>query len=130
VSQQTKKEGGKKYDSDKPPMDLLPYDSLVEVAKVLGFGKSKYGAYNWRGGISYSRLIAAAQRHLGQFNEGQDLDDESNTLHVANAACNLMFLIWMHKHRPDLDDRYKPDGETKRTKRNRMAKSRAKKTNK
>lgn len=100
---------GVKHDSQKPPMDLLPYDSLEEIAKVLGFGKDKYGAYNWKEGISYSRLIAAAMRHLGQFNNGVDLDEEAKTLHTANAACNLLFLIWMQKNRPDMDDRWKPN---------------------
>ena len=29
---------GKKYDQDKVRMDLLPFDSLEEIAKVLTFG--------------------------------------------------------------------------------------------
>lgn len=100
-----KKQGGTKFDSKKAPLDLLPFESLEEIARVLEFGKIKYSAYNWSQGISYSRLIAAAMRHLHQFNDGIDKDDETDTLHVANAACNLLFLIWMHKNRPDMDDR-------------------------
>jgi hypothetical protein len=100
------KQGGTKYDQGKAPLDLIPYDSLEEIAEVLRFGAEKYDRANWANGISYSRLIAAAMRHLGKYNNGEDLDDETNTLHIANAATNLIFLIWMHKNRPDLDDRW------------------------
>jgi len=97
---------GIKHDQEKAPMDLLPYESLEEIAKVLAFGAKKYDRANWAKGINQSRLISAAMRHLGQFNNGEDLDKESNTLHLANAACNLLFAIWMYKNRPDMDDRW------------------------
>ena len=38
---------GKKFDSDKPMMQLLPSKALVEVSKVLSFGANKYGKENW-----------------------------------------------------------------------------------
>ena len=87
-------------------MDLLPYESLEEIAKVLAAGEQKYGTANWTGGIRMRRLLSAALRHIGQFNSGQDLDEETQTIHLANAACNLLFAIWMYKHRPDMDDRW------------------------
>ena len=97
---------GKKFDSKKPPMDLIPYESLAEIAEVLRQGAEKYDRANWANGIEYSRLISAAQRHLGKFNDGEDLDDEFFTIHAANAAVNCIFLIWMYKNRPDMDDRW------------------------
>ncbi len=97
---------GIKHDSQKPPMDLLPYEALVEIAKVLHAGEIKYGTANWTKGIEMRRLISASLRHIGQFNSGEDYDDETNTIHLANAACNLMFAIWMFKKRPDLDNRW------------------------
>lgn len=100
---------GVKFDSNKVPLDLIPYEALEEIGKVLGFGKDKYGKANWANGISYSRLIAAAMRHLNQYNAGLDLDDESSLNHISHAACNLVFLLWMQKHRPDLDDRWIKD---------------------
>lgn len=104
-NKKSEKEGGKKFDAGKPELDLLPFESLEEIAKVLTMGKNKYGRSNWKNGISYSRLIAASLRHTGQFLNGIDLDDESKISHVAHAATNLLFLLWMIKHRPDLDDR-------------------------
>lgn len=97
---------GVKFDTEKVPMELLPYESLEEIAKVLAFGAKKYERANWANGIEMSRLISASLRHIGQFNSGQDLDDESHTLHLANAACNLLFAIWIFKNRPDLDNRW------------------------
>lgn len=104
--------GGVKKDEGKAGMDLLPYDSLVEIAKVLDYGKQKYAAHNWRKGINYSRVIAAAQRHLGEFTEGRRVDSETDLSHAAHAAANLLFLIWYEKHRPEFDDLYKPDEES------------------
>ena len=98
---------GVKYDSDKVRMDLLDPLAMEALAGVLTFGANKYAAHNWRGGISYSRLLAAALRHLSAFNRGEDRDQESGLSHVDHAACCIMFLSNMSKTRPDLDDRYK-----------------------
>lgn len=97
---------GKKYDEGKVGMDLVPYDAVVEVAKVLDFGAKKYAPGNWSKGIELSRLIAAAERHIGEFKEGRDLDAESNLSHLAHSACNLLFAIWMIKHKPEMDNRW------------------------
>jgi hypothetical protein len=97
---------GVKFDSEKAPLDLLPYESLEEIAKVLAAGEKKYGTANWANGIEMRRLLSAAMRHIGQFNSGEDFDSETSTIHLANAAANLLFAIWMYKHRPDLDNRW------------------------
>lgn len=97
---------GKKFDETKAPIDLIPYESLEEIAKVLAAGEKKYGTANWTNGIEMRRLLSAAMRHIGQFNSGEDIDDETKTLHIANAATNLLFAIWMHKNRPDMDNRW------------------------
>lgn len=98
---------GTKYDSEKPPMALLDNEFLEGVASVLGFGARKYAAHNWRNGISYSRLISAAYRHLGAINSGEDTDSESGLSHAYHLGCCVMFLASMMNHRPDLDDRWK-----------------------
>ena len=98
--------GGKKYDAGKSRLDLIPHEALEELGKVLAFGANKYTAGNWANGINYSRLIAAAFRHLSAFNGGEDLDPESGLCHIDHAMCNLVFLSWMRKHRADLDDRW------------------------
>jgi hypothetical protein len=105
-------ESGQKLDTDKPPMDLLDRYALEQIARVLDFGARKYSHHNWRGGIRYSRLIAAAMRHLTAYNDGEDTDPETGLSHIAHLGCCVMFLLWMEKQRPDLDDRWKPKHNT------------------
>lgn len=107
---------GLKYDSGKLRVDLLDPLALEGIAKVLGFGAVKYAAHNWRGGISYSRLIGAALRHLFAIIRGEDTDPESGLPHIDHLGCCWMFLSNMMKTRPDLDDRYKGEknGKTKK----------------
>lgn len=99
-------DGGIKHDDGKPRFDLLDSEALEEVAKVLTFGAKKYGADNWRKGINFSRLIAAALRHISSIKRGEDKDPETGLHHAAHAICCLMFLIWSNKHRKDRDDRF------------------------
>lgn len=96
---------GVKFDTDKPRMDLLDTHAIEELAKVLTFGAKKYDAHNWRKGISKTRLIAAALRHLFAYLGGQDLDPETGLSHAAHAMCCCMFLLGL-EHRTDLDDRW------------------------
>lgn len=101
---------GAKYDSGKPTTALLPSKPLLEVAKVLDFGAKKYDSHNWRKGINYSRVFSAAQRHLLAWNEGEDLDKETNISHLAHAACNILFLLeYTLSGKVDFDDRYKKE---------------------
>jgi len=103
-------EKGKKFDQDpilKPSIGLVPLRAIWEVAKVMTFGAEKYDAYNWLGGIKYSRLYDAALRHLIEFISNESLDPESGQNHLAHAACCILMLLEMTMDRPDLDDRYK-----------------------
>lgn len=102
-----------KFDGDKPRMDLLDRYAIEQLASVLTFGARKYAAHNWRNGLEYSRLVAAALRHIHAFNDGEDLDPESGLPHAAHAMCCLMFLLGTMKHRPDMDDRWRVGMETK-----------------
>lgn len=82
-------------------MELLPMAALESAARVLGFGREKYGAWNWANGIAYGRVAAAAVRHLYAFLDGEDDDKESGLPHVDHALCCLMFLSH-YVHHPEL----------------------------
>lgn len=97
---------GLKYDSNKHQLDLLPPLALDDVAAVLSFGAKKYERGNYRKGLQYSRLIAAALRHIMAFNNGENNDKESGLNHIAHAACCLLFLLEMQKLKPEMDDRW------------------------
>jgi len=98
---------GVKYDQDKVPLDLLDPLALDGLARVLQFGAKKYASHNWRGGINYSRLIAALMRHTFAMLRGEYTDPESGLPHIDHVGCCWMFLSNMMKTRPDLDDLYK-----------------------
>lgn len=94
-----------KYDGSKPRVDLLDPLALEGLAKVLTFGANKYSANNWRGGLSYSRIIAALFRHLLEIMKGNDIDEESGLPHIDHLGACWMFLSFYMKKRPELDDR-------------------------
>lgn len=98
---------GIKYDQDKPRMDLLDAEALEGLAKVLTFGAKKYASHNWRGGINYSRLMAALLRHSFAILRGEYIDPESGLPHIDHVGCCWMFLSNQMKVRPDMDDLYK-----------------------
>lgn len=103
-------EKGLKYDGEKPRMDLLSTEALRRIAEVLTFGAKKYDPNNWRKGIEWSRVIAAAMRHLTAFNAGEDFDPESGLSHLSHLGCCVMFLLEFQKTHPEMDDRYKKEG--------------------
>lgn len=100
---------GVKHDQEKPDMALLSSIAMTRIAEVMSYGKKKYSAHNWRGGILYGRLLAACLRHVFAFLGGESVDPETGLSHLAHASCCLMMLLEFETTRPDLDDRYKPE---------------------
>lgn len=98
---------GIKNDQDKPDMSLLSNIALIEIAKVMTFGKRKYSANNWRGGFLWTRPLAAAARHLFAYIGGENKDPETGISHLAHACCCLFFVLEFEVTKPELDDRYK-----------------------
>ena len=84
---------GLKFDDGKVPLHLLPFDSLIEIAKVLQFGAKKYAPNNWRKGFVYSRLFRAGIGHMISWWMGQDNDPETGFSHLAHAGCCVVFLL-------------------------------------
>lgn len=87
------KNGGMKYDGEKPRMGLIPMLALTEVAKVLTYGAKKYAPDNWRkvDGLQ-ERYYDAALRHLTEYKYNKT-DPESNLSHLAHCMCSLMFML-------------------------------------
>lgn len=89
--------GAKKYDDDKPMMDLLfdgcP-DALTGVGKVLTYGFNKYGGkHGWKAlSDAVKRYEAAMIRHQLAKASGEINDPESGLPHSLHIACNALFL--------------------------------------
>jgi hypothetical protein len=97
--------GGLKYDEGKLRMDLLPMDSLQDVAAVYTFGAKKYEDENWRKGIPWKRIYGAVLRHIAKWFLGQDTDEESGLPHLAHATWGLLTLLNYARTHTELDDR-------------------------
>lgn len=98
--------GGEKGSKD-ARMDLIPVRPLTELAELYGEGAKKYAVHNWRNGYDWSLSYAAAMRHLTQFWNGEDRDEEMGSKHVINAAFHLFALAQFMDDFPEYDDRFK-----------------------
>lgn len=87
---------GKKFDTDKIQYDLIDQYALEDMAKVLTFGASKYGRYNWKG-VEECRYQAALMRHFESYRKGEKSDSESGVSHLAHVLVNAMFLYCFEK---------------------------------
>ena len=78
----------------KVPMHLIPPVAKIHLALALENGAQKYGAYNWREEkISTTVYIAAMQRHIDAYLDGEDLAEDSHVHHLAHAmACCALIL--------------------------------------
>lgn len=89
---------GEKKDEGKARMELLPFDVLEAVARILTIGATKYDSRNWEHGIEYGRIYGAALRHLVAFWNAHLLGTQGintadgNESHLNHAITELMFL--------------------------------------
>lgn len=98
-----------KYDSNKPPLHLIPSEILVEISEIFAFGAEKYGENNWRddgGSTGFGRTYSSIQRHLNSFWQGEDIDPESGKSHLIHALTQLIILRMHQREHPEMDDRY------------------------
>jgi len=93
----------------KHPLHLLPTVALVQTAHVLKLGADKYGVYNWResAGVKASTYTAAIFRHLVQYMDGEDVDEESGKSHLAHIMATCSILLDADSAGNAIDDRTK-----------------------
>lgn len=98
---------GRKDDSQKIRMDLIPPELIVAVGDVLTFGAHKYAARNWEKGMSWGRVFGALMRHMWSWWNPlePDTDPETGKSHLWHAACCLAFLIAYEARKVGTDDR-------------------------
>ena len=86
---------GRKHDSNKPRYSLLPTGTVNQVVQVLEYGAVKYEIDNWqRVPSARTRYYDAAMRHIDDWWNGSEIDEESSLPHLAHAICCLLFLLW------------------------------------
>ena len=97
----------KKNDEGKPTFELIPFDLLADVNKVLQHGRDTYGLGNWKktNGFKMSRPFNALLRHMFAWWSGEDNDKQTGISHLAHAMCNLLFMMYHFKYNKQSDDR-------------------------
>lgn len=105
---------GKKDDSEKVRIDLIPVEFIIGVGQAYTFGMKKYGEDNYRSGIKIRRIMAAGLRHFYLWLSGIDVDSESGLPHWAHVGACVGMAVFMLTHRPNMDDRYAYTDEEKK----------------
>lgn len=93
----TSSTGGQKG-SKKARFDLIPEDSLWQLAESYGINLEKYpkaedGLENWRHGYPWSLSYAAMERHLRQSLAGEKIDPENGVNHLISVAWHALALV-------------------------------------
>lgn len=77
----------------KLPIDLVPSTAVVAMSHAFLEGALKYGKYNWRvAGVRASIYLAAMQRHILKYQNGEESDPVTHVPHLASvmACCAIM----------------------------------------
>ncbi len=100
-----------KNDQAKIDLSLIPYIAQVAEAKAFQVGEKKYGRYNYCKGHKASQLIAAAQRHLLAWFQGEENDPVDGQPHLGSVRACMAMLLRQQELGTMIDDRFKPGDE-------------------
>lgn len=91
-----------KRDVGKPHPSYVPVELIKEVMAIREMGTAKYGSPdNWKK-VSIERYHDAMLRHvLACWEDPFSVDDESGLLHLSHIACNVAFMLALHKEMQD-----------------------------
>lgn len=77
-------------------LDLLEHVANVDIARVMEFGAitKKYGIQNYRTTpIDVRTYIAAIERHIGAYKDGEDIAPDSGLSHLAHIGANVHVML-------------------------------------
>lgn len=96
---------GLRYNKDKAPMHLLPWDAIEALALHYRDGAKKYPERNWEKGLKWNEGCAASlARHLAAWSRGENVDAEGSYHDVA-MAWNALGLVAFRLRSVGVDDR-------------------------
>lgn len=88
-------------------MSLVPVGPLLALAQHFGVGALKYDDHQWRKGYEWSKSYDALLRHLFAFWGGEDIDEETGSLHLDAVMWHAFVLRQFYDDFQQFDDRYK-----------------------
>lgn len=89
-------EKASRYNEGKPQLSyLLDFDRALDaLVKVCEQGAIKYEELNWKkGGKPDREYIDSCLRHVKAYQNGEVYDKDMGTIHIANAAWNLLAML-------------------------------------
>lgn len=87
-------------------LSLFPDTAIAYGALAMTEGDCKYGGYNYReGGVHVSTYVAALDRHMAKYYNGEWEDPKTFVPHLASAMACLAVLIDGHEAGVLVDDR-------------------------
>lgn len=103
--------GGMRYNKQKIRVSWVPREVVEGMAKVLMANAEEYGGkyprHNWKKGLPWTETAESLLRHLHDFLEGKDVDEEDGQYLIDKILCNAGFLAYYRTHCPEMDDREK-----------------------
>lgn len=88
--------------------DLIDWESVEEMLKVLESGAIKYDQNNWKKGLHREETLESTQRHLIELFKKRELDSESTLHHMGHIMCNAMFYLYHHRNNSFTKQRNNP----------------------
>lgn len=86
-----------RYNQGKPRWSLVDHESLEPLVRVLEFGETKYGRWNWKKGLDKTEILESLYRHLIKLMAGQELDEETKLHHIGHIMSNAMFYSYFDR---------------------------------
>ena len=99
-----------KNDQEKADLSLIPLISQLEEARAFMVGEKKYGRYNYCKGHKASQLVAAAQRHLLAWFQGEEHDLIDGQHHLGAVKACISMILRQKELGTLKDDRYNGEG--------------------
>lgn len=88
---------GRKFDAGKPDWELIPWEAMEAVQRVLAYGERTYGRENWRK-VERFRYIKAMWRHWFSYRKDpKATDKDTGESHLAHMICCALFLLELDK---------------------------------
>jgi hypothetical protein len=84
--------------------DLIPPRPLWRVAEVYGIGSRKYDDRNWEKGYSWGLSLAALERHLNLWKQGEVFATDDGQHHLASVIWHCLTLMEFEETHPEKDD--------------------------
>lgn len=84
--------GALRYNKGKPQFSHLSPDFILEMMKGMTKANEKYAYLNYTKAQDVRTAADSLMRHFLKFQQGQDVDAELNTHHLALVAINAMIM--------------------------------------